>query len=103
MKNTINNSKVYVKQSKIHGKGLFAKETIKEGELIGHVDGIPSDTDGPYVLWIDEQTCIEVVCNLRFINHSDNPNACYYDTLEVSAIHDIQKDDEITHNYNIGK
>ena len=92
-------NKFYVKQSPIHGKGLFAKEKIKAGELIGIVEGEPTDTDGPYVLWVDGTKGFEVRCQLRFINHSDNPNAVYYNTLEVCALRDILVDDEITHDY----
>jgi len=58
--------------------------------------------DGPYVLWVDEQTSIAVTCHLQFINHSDKPNACYYDSLKAVAIKDIEKDEKITHDYSIG-
>ena len=92
--------KIYVKKSSIHGQGLFAKEKIKTGELIGVVKGKPTDIDGPYVLWIDGVKGFEVSCQLRFINHSDNPNAVYYNTLEVCALRDISADEEITHNYS---
>jgi SET domain-containing protein len=40
-----------------------------------------------------------VSCNLKYINHADNPNACYYDDLTVAAIRDISANEEITHNY----
>jgi SET domain-containing protein len=38
-------------------------------------------------------------CKLRHINHSDSPNAVYYDSLEVCALRDIQAGEEITHHY----
>jgi len=95
-------TKVYVKESLIHGNGLFVHEIIRSDEIIGHVKGTRTDVDGPYVLWIDDNNGIEVSCHLRFINHSDIPNACYYDSLEVIAIKDIEKDEEITHDYSIG-
>jgi len=43
-----------------------------------------------------------VKCDLRFINHSDEPNAAYYDTLEVLALTDIAPGEEITHDYQGG-
>jgi len=95
-------SKVYVKESLIHGHGLFARENIKSEEIIGHVKGKRTDVNGPYVLWVDDQIGIDVSCHLRFINHSDYPNACYYDSLEVIATRDIKKDEEITHDYGAG-
>ena len=90
---------VYVDDSGIHGRGLFAGRFIAEGEVIGIVQGRETQEDGAYVLWIDEEQAVEVTCNLRYINHSDNPNAAYYDTLEVCALTDIQPGEEITHNY----
>jgi SET domain-containing protein len=93
---------VYVDDSAIHGKGLFAKTFIPAGTLIGVVRGRPAKSDGDHVLWIDENTGIQVLCNLRYINHSDTPNAAYYDNLEVRATADIEPGEEITHDYDAG-
>ncbi|HFD81377.1 MAG TPA: SET domain-containing protein-lysine N-methyltransferase [Gammaproteobacteria bacterium] len=93
---------VYVDDSPIHGKGLFARRFIPAGSLIGRIRGEPTTDDGAYVLWLDEKRGIRVQCDLRFINHSDRPNAVYYDTLEVCAVRDIQPGEEITHDYNQG-
>ncbi len=89
----------YVAKSSIHGKGLFAKKHIGAGELIGVIEGKPATADGDYVLWLDEEQGVRVCCNLRFINHSEEPNAAYYDSLEVCALTDILPGEEITHNY----
>lgn len=91
---------IYVTTSTIHGKGLFAGKRIKAGTLIGQIEGRPTTADGPYVLWLTEQKAVEVQCQLKYINHSDVPNAIYYDTLEVIALRDIQRNEEITHNYD---
>lgn len=95
-------SKVFVKGSQIHGKGLFAVSDIKAGELIGVVSGVPTDNDGDHVLWVDGVDGFEVTCDLKYINHSDTPNAVYYDTLEVCAIRYIRAGEEITHDYGSG-
>ncbi len=95
-------SPAYVDESPIHGKGLFARRLIMEGEVIGVVDGEETVTDGIYVLWVNDERALEVKCDLRFINHSDNPNAAYYDTLEVCALRDISPGEEITHDYMSG-
>ena len=47
-------SLIYVDDSPIHGKGLFARKHIGAGELIGVLDGAPTSTDGEHVLWLDE-------------------------------------------------
>ena len=89
----------YVARSKIHGKGLFARQPIKSGEIIGWLEGKPSRKDGDHVLWLSPRRGFEVTCKLRYINHSDRPNACYYDDLSVVALCDIAPDEEITHDY----
>ena len=90
--------KYYVKESAIHGKGLFASTDIDKNETIGTIKYNPTVEDGPYVLWIDDQAIL-VVCDLKYINHDATPNACYYDDLNVVALRDIKKDEEITHDY----
>jgi SET domain-containing protein len=99
----MSDSIVYVGNSPIHGKGLFAKNFIPSGTIIGIAQGWPTTTDGDHVLWIDEYEGIHVQCDLRYINHSDTPNAAYYDNLEVCALRDIQVGEEITHNYEAGR
>ena len=89
----------YVAQSPIHGQGLFARKLIAEGSVIGHLEGEHTVQDGIYVLWIDEENGFEVSCDLKYINHSEQPNACYYDDKTVVALRDIQAGEEITHNY----
>lgn len=93
---------VYVDDSSIHGKGLFAKTFIPSGTVIGVVQGEPTTTDGEHVLWIDESEGFHVQCDLRYINHSDTPNATFYDNLDVCATRDIKAGEEITHNYGAG-
>jgi len=92
-------SSVYVADSPIHGKGLFAGAHIPAGTLLGWIRGNPSTRDGAYVLWISADEAIEVTCDLRYINHCDEPNACYYDDLSVIALRDIRAHEEITHDY----
>ena len=87
-----------VKQSGIHGMGLFATCKINEGDTIGNIKYKPVIEDGPYVLWIDE-VGIQVDCDLKYINHSAEPNACYCEDLVVVALKNIEAGDEITHDY----
>ena len=89
----------YVAPSPIHGRGLFAAADIASGTIIGWLTGVPSQEDGPYVLWLGADRGIEVQCDLKYINHSDKPNACYYDDLSVVALRDIHAGEEITHDY----
>jgi len=92
----------FVANSDIHGKGLFAARRIPAGAEIGRVRTRPAEADGSYVLWLSETEGVEVTCDLRYINHSDRPNACYYDDLSVVALRDIEAGEEITHDYSSG-
>jgi len=93
---------IYVDDSPIHGRGLFAKTFLPSGSLIGVAQVCAAEEDGDHVLWVDEKTGFHVRCDLRFINHSDAPNAAYYDNLEVCTLRDIQPGEEITHDYAAG-
>lgn len=88
-----------VKESAIHGKGLFAAQKIQSGALIGTIEYKPVTDDGPYVLWLDAETGIRVDSDLKYINHNPNPNACYCEDLDVVALRDINEGEEITHDY----
>jgi hypothetical protein len=75
------------------------RKNIGTGKLIGVLDVVLTLTDGEHVLWIDESRGFHVQCDLRYINHSEEPNAVYFDTLEVWALTDIAPREEITHDY----
>jgi len=89
----------YVDNSNIHGKGLFARVAIPKGAIIGELTGKSCKKDGSYVLWLSETEGFEVICNLKYINHADDANACYYDDLSVVALRNIARNEEITHDY----
>jgi len=93
------NQLTYIADSKIHGLGLFARKSIHKDCIIGRVQGKPCTRDGTHVLWLNEKEGFRVSCNLKYINHSDTPNACYYDDMTVVALRKINQDEEITHNY----
>ncbi len=95
-----NSTSYNVAESSIHGKGVFAARQISEGEILGVLKTTPAKTNGSHVLWITEDRKVRVHCDLRYVNHSESPNACYYDTLEVVALREIKKGEEITHDYS---
>ncbi len=53
-------SLIYVDDSPIHGKGLFARKYIGAGELIGILEGASTLKDGEHVLWLDEENGFHV-------------------------------------------
>ena len=97
--NSMNKNSFVVKESGIHGKGLFANCKINEGDIIGSIKYNPVKEDGPYVLWVSDELGIQVDCDLKYINHNAKPNACYCEDLQVVALEDIFIGEEITHDY----
>ena len=89
----------FVGNSLIQGRGLFARINIPKETIIGTLKGRHCKRDGDYVLWLSETQGFKVSCNLKYINHADTPNACYYDDLSVVALRDIKPGEEITHDY----
>lgn len=98
------NPLVYVATSSVHGHGLFASKPIARGDYIGSYAGSETDTDGMHVLWLyDEETeqweGIDGDNEMRFLNHSDEPNADFWNT-DLYALRDIQVNEEITFDYH---
>lgn len=92
-----------VKKSKIHGKGLFAKRMIRKGTHLGTMEGQETEKDGIHVLWVyddtdDTEYGLKVQNDLRFANHSSDPNA-ELDGVDLYALRTIREGDEITFHY----
>ncbi len=102
MHQAADNPLVYVKPSPIHGDGLFAATALSAGQLIGRYEGPEVADDGMYVLWIEEEddlwTGYEGNNCMRFLNHSDAPNA-EMRGLECFALVYIPAGQEITIDY----
>ncbi len=89
-----------VKDSDLHGKGLFAATNIEKDAIIGTLEGKSVKKDGLHVLWMnDGQDKFKVENNLKYINHSKQPNVAYYDDFTVVALSDILQGQELLHNY----
>ena len=91
-----------IRPSLIHGEGLFASEPITEGTLLGRYEGPVVEQDGPHVLWVwdddDDQFGIDGKNDLRFVNHSLEPNVEFLGA-ELFALRDIQPGEELYHHY----
>ncbi|EAT13167.1 SET domain-containing protein [Bermanella marisrubri] len=94
------NELVEVKESPVHGKGLFAKVNIKKDCLIGRIEGKEVTRDGPHVLWMEDgEKKFKVSNDLKFINHNKHANVAYYDDYTVMSIRSIKKGEELLHDY----
>jgi len=100
--NVEKNDNVYVALSAIHGKGLFARTPIPEGTFIGVYDGPTAKKNGTHVLWVYDDTGVvgrRGMNKLRYLNHSEAPNA-EFDGFELYARRHIFPGDEITIDYD---
>ena len=89
--------------SPIHGHGCFARVAFAAGECIGTYEGRTVHEDGTYVLWLyDAEGDLlhgrDGTNLLRWLNHSDTPNA-EFDAFELYARVPIAPGDEITIDY----
>ncbi len=121
--------KYVVRNSKIHGRGVFASKDIKRGEKIIEYVGkkitkkesekIAKETlerslsnsglGAVYIFNLDRKYDLDgnVPNNpAKYINHSCNPNAeseqDSKDRIWISALRDIKKGEELTYNYGYG-
>ena len=101
--------KIYVSNSKIQGKGIFADEKIKRGELIRYIKGKPKEftvkdkgDEMAYPNWIGigKNKWIDPIYPNLYWNHSCNPNAGLKGKVSVFAIRNITKGEEITIDYS---
>lgn len=105
---------VEIKNSPLHGKGVFATHNISKGEIIveSHMAMIHVNENLPEALatlqfpWTDEYDAICLSDAGSFFNHSSHPNAEILErdfnnlTQTFVAKSDIVKGDEITIYYN---
>jgi SET domain-containing protein len=109
---TIDN--LIVKDSKVHGLGLFSKIDYKEGQIITSIVGeiinsdecIRREDDGNvYIFYKDEDEYIDASnhLQLRYLNHSCNYNCDIEEdedgNLMLFASEDIQAGEELTIDY----
>lgn len=105
--------KLYIAESQIGGRGLFADEDIMANDTILSFGGtfalVSERLSGKYL----ESTftgvtdtimiCEEVNSDRDlsdYINHSCNPNIGMYDCLTLIAIHNIKKGEELLCDYS---
>jgi SET domain-containing protein len=90
------NEYIEVKESSVHGKGLFARKDIPvdtficiiQGEFINEVECIrrEEDENNNYIFWHSENNYIDVSKNLlRYLNHDCSPK-CYVDERDETSL-----------------
>ena len=92
----------YVGESTIHGKGLYARVGIEEGDYMGTYSGPEAQENGSHVLWVEHDGGKwegRIGMNLlRYLNHASEPHA-EFDGFDLFAVKNIAEGEEITINY----
>ncbi len=91
-------SLVYVARSELHGFGLFAAVDIPADVVLGRLVGMPTHDDDEYVLWIQDDLGLELINDLRFINHGRPANVAFSD-VDAVTLSDIAAGEELLHDY----
>lgn len=106
--------KAEVRQSAIHGKGLFAKETIAAGEIVAVKGGYILTSErwaileprlGPADIQISEELFIAPTSQdqrdgcMLYINHSCDPNIAIQGQIVVVAMRDIGVGEELAFDW----
>lgn len=105
-------SKIYVGESAIAGKGLFAKQNIKKGEIVFIMKGkmikmTARNKDEilalPNIVGVDKDTWIDPIEPYVFINHCCDPTTSVRGRVTFVALKNIRKGEEVTFDYSISE
>ena len=92
----------FVENSLIHGRGLYARVKIEEGDYMGTYFGPDALENGSHVLWVEHEAGKWEGRNgknlLRYLNHCQDPHA-EFDGFDLYALRDIPEGEEVTINY----
>jgi hypothetical protein len=105
----VDSGKVVVKRTRKYGKGVFAKQTIRKGEVIASFDGPIYDDN--YEPWTDDMYNHAIQFGptmwrdsagiARLINHSCEPNCGIKKLFRVVAMRRIEAGEQITWDYEM--
>jgi len=91
-----------VRDSELHGKGLFARVDIENEAYLGTYKGTASKENDTYVLWVEDSKDNWIGRDgrniLKYLNHSEDP-CCEFDGFDLYAIRDINAGEELTFFY----
>lgn len=105
----MDNPKVSLKKTKKYGKGVFADQPIRKGEIIAVFDGPIYGDDfedwtkdlQTHTIQIGKAKWRDSKGLARYINHSCDPNCGIRGLYKVVAMRKIEKGEQITWDYEM--
>ena len=105
--------KIYFGKSDIHGNGIFAKKSIRKGEIVfiakGKMEKLYLNTknlamSNPDMIGVDKNIWLDPSLLWgAYINHSCDPNAGIKGRVTFVALKNIKRGEEITFDYSISE
>ncbi len=105
----MDNPKIYLKETKKFGKGVFTRRAIRQGEVVAVFDG--QRYDGRFKGWTEELLTHTIQYGrsqwrdskgiARYLNHSCDPNCGIRGLFQVVARRDIAAGEQLTWDYEM--
>ncbi len=90
---------IYYKETNNYGKSIFSKRKFKQGEIVFAILGPIVKIPTIYTVPINTNLFINPLPPGKFLNHSCEPSCGIRNRIEVVAMRDLEKDEEITIDY----
>ncbi len=105
----MDNTKVEIRKTTHHGKGIFAIDMIKKGEVIAAFDGRVYSSRSTkwnedlynHCIQFEEKKWRDSTGIARLINHSCEPNCGIQNLFQIVAMRNILLGEEITWDYEM--
>lgn len=105
----MDNPKLYLKETRKFGKGVFTRQPIKQGELVTAFDG--QRYNGRFTAWTEDLLNHTIQYGpsqwrdskglARYLNHSCDPNCGIRGLFRVVAMRDIAAGEQLTWDYEM--
>lgn len=105
-------NKIGAKESQIHGMGLFTERAVARGKFVAYIKGKISTVNRdllstpqeaqmhPDWVGISMSYWIDPAIPFKYINHSCDPSCGIRGRVELHALRDLKRGDEVTIDYS---
>jgi SET domain-containing protein len=90
-----------VRPSAIHGKGLFACQSFKKGDIVEEIEGeiVLRESTSKYACKLSGRRSLILTNKTKYVNHSHEPNVVLNPKRGLIALRDIENGEELLSAY----